>query len=68
MSEARVVDLPDPTHPVMSTSPAFLSEKLLITSGIPRVSNSGISVGIVRNTSPKPPFCLKAFTLSLPCH
>jgi len=66
--EARVVDFHEPTPPVMSTRPTFLSEKLLIISGILRLSNSGIAFGITRNTRPKPFLCLKPFTRNRAYH
>jgi hypothetical protein len=66
MSEASVVDFPDPTHPVIRTSPLFLCEKLLMILGIFSSSNSGILSAIILKTRPNQFFCLNAFTLNLP--
>jgi hypothetical protein len=52
MSDASVVDFPDQTHPVIRTRPDFLSEKLLIASGIFNSSNSGMLLAMILNTSP----------------
>ena len=43
ISDARVVDLPEPVGPVTSTRPRRRSVNALTESGMPRESNSGIS-------------------------
>ena len=52
ISEASVVDLPEPVGPVTSTSPRGLFAKSATTGGSPSVSNGTTSNGISRNAAP----------------
>jgi len=52
ISEASVVDLPEPVGPVTSTSPRGLLAKSATTCGRPRRSNGTTSNGIRRNAAP----------------
>ena len=54
ISEARVVDFPCPVGPVTRTRPCGRSISFIICSGMPRLSNVGISAGITRKTPPSP--------------
>ena len=52
ISEASVVDLPEPVGPVTSTRPRGLLAKVRMTDGRPSVSIGTVSVGIRRNAAP----------------
>jgi hypothetical protein len=62
ISEARVVDLPEPVGPVTSTSPRGSSASLT-TEGIRPISaGEGIFAGMTRSTAPTPLRCSWTFT------
>ena len=51
MSEARVVDLPEPVGPVIRTRPWCRSDRSRSTGGRPRSSGDGIARGIIRSAT-----------------
>jgi hypothetical protein len=55
MSEASVVDLPEPVGPVTRTMPRGFFAKLRITDGRPSFSIGTVSVGMRRNAAPSVP-------------
>ena len=55
ISEASVVDLPEPVGPVTSTIPRGFLPKLRMTGGRPSFSIGTVSVGIRRKAAPMVP-------------
>ena len=55
ISEASVVDLPEPVGPVTSTIPRGFLPKLRTTDGRPSCSSGTVSVGIRRKAAPMVP-------------
>ena len=58
ISEASVVDLPEPVGPVTSTSPRGLLANSATTGGRPRVSSGTTSNGIRRSAAPTAERCM----------
>jgi hypothetical protein len=68
ISDARVVDFPEPTDPVTRTSPFFFFVKSFIALGRPRVSKSGILLSMTRKTIAYHFLCERTFALKRPYH
>ncbi len=66
INEARVVDLPEPVGPVTRTRPCRSSVNIRTESGMPSVSNGGISWGMARKTPATVPRCWKTFSRKRP--
>ena len=66
MSDANVVDFPEPVGPVTSTRPRRRSVNAFTASGIPRESNSGISWGMGRRAAAMVPRCSDTLTRNRP--
>ena len=66
MSEASVVDLPEPVGPVTRTSPRGLSASASMCCGSPSSESDRISVGIIRKAAPRAERWKKTFTRRRP--
>ena len=64
--DASVVDLPEPVEPTISTSPRGAMMMSLSTVGSCRSSILGMSLRIVRMTSPTSPRCRNTLTRKRP--
>ena len=60
MIDARVVDLPEPVGPIVSTKPCGRRPHCSTIGGSPSSSSDGISKGIILRATATVPFCQKA--------